>query len=144
MKNFVPASSTFEHWLGDINYDPKKRELYPFMVRVGVIKYRPPRHSCFEFLINFGVVDIEKALYHKGKLSGHLTFVFPERYMSIHEQRSFMYQICRHPTVDKITQIDIITSCPLVISDFTSEMVRIITWPEDEDEKELLPFYKHK
>lgn len=137
MNNFVSMNEPFEEMLGDIKYDPKERDLYPFLARVGVCKYRPPRHPFFEYLINLGVGHIEDVLNHTGKLSGVLTFVFPERHMSVHEQRSFMYQLTRHPTLDKITQIDIITSSPLLVGDFYGEMIRILTW---EDDKDYAPF----
>ena len=127
----------FEEMLGDIKYDPKKRNLYPFLARVGVCKYRPPRHPFFEYLKHLGVANIDSVLNHTGKLSGSLTFVFPERHLSVHEQRSFMYQLIRHPTVDKISQLDIITSCPILIGDFYGEMIRILTW---EDDKDYAPF----
>ena len=131
MSSFISMNSQFEEMLGGIKYDPVKRGLYPFMVRVGVCKYRPPRHPYFEYMIHLGETEIENVLYHTGKLRGGYTFVFPERYMSIHEQRTFMYQLNSHPTVDKITQIDIITSSPIMISDFMSNMIRILTWKDD-------------
>jgi len=137
MNNFISAGKPFEEMLGDIKYDPMERGLYPFLARVGVCKYRPPRHPYFEYLINLGSGYIEKILYGTGKLSGILTFVFPERFMSVHEQRSFMFQLCKHPTIDKVKQVDIITSCPLLVSDFYAEMIRILTW---EDDKEFAPF----
>ncbi len=137
MNNFTSLGEPLEEMLGDIKYDPKERGLYPFLARVGVCKYRPPRHSFFEYLINLGVGNIENVLYHKGEISGILTFVFPERHMSVHEQRAFMYELNKHPTVDKVTQVDIITSCPMLVGDFYGEMIRILTW---DDDKELIPF----
>jgi len=137
MNNFVSMNEPFEEMLGDIKYDPKERSLYPFLARVGVCKYRPPRHSFFEYLINLGVGHIEDVLNHTGDLSGVLTFVFPERHLSVHEQRSFMYQLNRHPTVDKISQLDIITSSPMLVGDFYAEMIRILEW---EDDKDYAPF----
>ncbi|MHA1816597.1 MAG: hypothetical protein ACTSX1_11360 [Candidatus Heimdallarchaeaceae archaeon] len=137
-ETFVSMSQPFEEMLGDIKYDPIEKGLYPFMVRCGVAKYRPPRHPFFEYLINLGMGDIENVLYHTGgELSGVLTFVFPERHMSVHEQRSFTSQLNKHPTVDKITQVDIITSCPMLVGSFYAEMIRVLTW---EDDKELIPF----
>ncbi len=142
MNNFVSAGDTFENWLGDIKYDPTEQKLYPFMARVGVVKYRPPRHECFEYLREMGSGAIENVLYHKGEISGVMAFVFPERHMSVHEQRTFMYSLVKHPTVKKVTQVDIITSCPLLVGDFHKEMIRIITWPEDEEKAEIHPFFK--
>ncbi len=137
MNEFGSLAQPFEEMLNDINYDPAESGIYPFLARVGVCKYRPPRHPYFEYLIHLGVGQIENVLYGKGELAGILTFVFPERHMSVHEQRSFMYNLMRHPTVAKVTQVDIITSCPLLVGDFHSEMVRVLTW---EDDKELIPF----
>ena len=87
-----------------------------------------------------GVGYIESALYHK-KFDPPpvLTFVFPERYMSVHEQRSFMYQLSKHPEVDKIKQVDILTSSPLLIGEFLAQMIRIIEWPDVDNDK-LIPF----
>jgi len=138
MNSFVSAGDVFEKLLGDINY--KDTELYPFKCRVGVIKYRPPRHKFFEYIINLGAGHIEPILYHKKfKPSSVLTFVFPERHMSVHEQRSFMFQLVKHPQVKKIKQIDILTSSPLLVGDFRAEMIRIIEWP-DVDNGVLIPF----
>ena len=139
---FTSARDTFEHWLGDIKYDPADRGLYPFMARVGVVKYRPCRHECFEYLREMGSGEIEKVLYHKGTIEGHLTFMFPERHMSVHEQRAFMHALSTHPTVDKVKCVDLITSCALMVGDFFGEMIRIITWPEDEEKKDLHPFFE--
>ena len=135
--NFVSSNNVFEEMLGDIKYDPVKLGLYSFMLRVGVSKYRPPRHPFFEYMIHLGEGDIENILYHTGKLSGCYTFIFPERHMSVHEQRAFMSQLNTHPTADKIIQVDIITSSAIMISDFFNDMIQILTW---EDDNKLHPF----
>jgi hypothetical protein len=118
--------------LGSIEYEDDLN-LYPFKVRVGVAKYRPPRHEYFDFLRDMGSVHVSSVL--RGKpLSNHgcLTFVFPERWMSVHEQQSFMNQLRHHPEVDKIEQVDIITNSPLMVSNFSREMIRILEWPDDD------------
>ena len=122
----------FEQMLGDIDYEDDL-DLYPFKVRVGVVKYRPPRHEFFEFIRDMGSVHISSVL--RGKpLSNHgcLTFVFPERWMSVHEQQIFMNQLKHHAEVDKIEQVDIITSSALMVGDFRREMIRILEWPDDD------------
>ena len=135
------AGSLMDNMLGDINYDEDKhaRELYPFKVRVGVIKFRPPRHEFFEYILDMGMAHIEKILYEGDTFDppSDMTFVFPERWMSAHEQRSFMYKMCKMKNVDKIRQVDIITSSPLMISDFMGCMIRIITWPDDQKYEKL-------
>jgi hypothetical protein len=125
----VSQSSMFEEMLGDID----DNDLYPFKVRVGVIKYRPPRHEYFEFFNQMGKPYIDPILYHKKfNPSKILTFVFPEAWMSVHEERMFMYRLRRHPEVSKIKLVDILTKSPMIIGDFRREMIRVITWPDDD------------
>lgn len=143
MSTVKSLANDIEELLGDINYDPKEFDIYPFFVRVGVVKYRPPRHSYFEWIREMGATLLDPLIYHKKiDMPESLTFVFPERHLSVHEQQHFMYRIVNHPQVDKIKSIDIITSSPLVVSDFMSDMIRILTWPADEEEKLIIPFDK--
>jgi hypothetical protein len=62
-----------------------------------------------------------------------LTFVFPEAHMNVHEEREFTVYLENHPEVNKIKQIDILTKSPMLISSFTREMVRVVTWEDDKD-----------
>lgn len=127
----MSQGSMFDEMLGDIK--PNKGDLYPFDVRVGVVKYRPPRHDFFEFIQHMGKNNISPILYHKKfNPAKVLTFVFPEAHMSVHEERSFMYKLHKHPEVKKIEQVDIITRSPMIVSDFKAEMIRILTWSGDE------------
>lgn len=141
MSQFVTAGSVLDGLLGDINYENDERALglYPFIVRVGVVKYRPPRHEFFEYLLNMGSTDIEKILYEGDTYDppDRLAFVFPERWMSVHEQRAFMYNLCKIKNVDKIKQVDVITSSPIMVSDFMACMIRIITWEDDKKYEEV-------
>ena len=59
-----------------------------------------------------GVPHIESVLKHKPINSTHLTFVFPEAHMSVHEEQRFMYELNKHPEADKIEQVDILTKSP--------------------------------
>lgn len=135
MTNVTSAGEIFEQMLGDINYEDDM-DLYPFKVRVGIAKYRPPRHEFFDFIRDMGSGHISSVLKREPLNSGNLTFVFPERWMSVHEQRAFMLKLSRHPEADKIEQVDIITSSALMVGDFRREMIRILEWPDD---KEYLP-----
>jgi hypothetical protein len=131
MTTIISQGSMFDEMLGDIA--PNKGELYPFNVRVGLVKYRPPRHDFFEFMQYMGKLDIGPILYHeKFNPASVLTFVFPEAWMSVHEERMFMYKLKDHPEVANIKQVDIITKSVMIVSDFKSEMVRVITWPDDD------------
>lgn len=133
MTYVTSAGEIFEEMLGDINYEDDTN-LYPFKVRVGIAKYRPPRHEFFEFIRDMGSVHIN-AVFKGTPLnhSGILTFVFPERWMSVHEQQAFMSKLAQHPEAKKIEQVDIITSSALMAGDFKRDMIRILEWPDDEE-----------
>ena len=79
-----------------------------------------------------GMGHIDPILYHeKFDPPEILTFIFPEAHMSVHEEHAFMYKLARHPEVDQIKQVDIITKSPMIVGNFRAEMVRVVTWPED-------------
>jgi len=134
ISNFTNVGSIFDQMLGDIGDYVDKLNIYPFKVRCGVIKYRPPRHEFFQWIKEMGAGDIEAII--KGESfnpSSTLTFVFPEAHMSVHEEREFTVFLKNHPEVDKIKQVDILTKSPMLISSFTREMVRVVTWEDDKD-----------
>lgn len=128
--------SIMDQMLGDIDYpkDSHAGKLYPFKVRVGCVKRRPPRHNYFEYIIDVGRVYIKRIL-DGSSLNGtkELTFIFPERWMNVLEQQQFMSAILKHPEVGTIKKVDIITSSPLLISNFFREQIRILTWDDDKD-----------
>jgi hypothetical protein len=125
--------SILDEMLEDIKYDVDDLGLYPFFVRVGVVKYRPPRHEFFKYFRHIGLAHIDPILYHKEfNMPSHLTFIFPERHLSVHEQQHFMHRIVHHPQVGEIKTFDMITSSAIMVSDFMTDMLRILTWPEDE------------
>jgi len=132
----VNCKDKIEEMLGDINYlkDSRPGKLYPFNVRVGIVQKRPPRHDYFQYMLEMGRTNIER-IFDGISLGGlkELIFIFPERWMSIAEQQRFMSVIVKHPEVNTIERIDIITSAPLLISNFYSEQVRILTWEDDKN-----------
>ena len=140
-KVFSSIADLFDDMLGDINYRVDEMNLYPFKCRVGVIKYRPPRHEFFEYIRYLGANDIQPILYHEEfSMPSQLTFVFPEAHMSVHEERSFTSQLSRHPQVSELQQLDIITKSPMIVGSFKAEMIRVLTWSEDENS--VIPFVK--
>lgn len=124
----------FDSMLGNIKYSPDSREgkLYPFFVRVGCVKRRPPRHEFFEYFIDVGLNMIDRVMEHKPIRQTDLAFVFPERWLGVAEQQAFMYTLVKHPDASKIKTVDILTSSPLLVSDFMREQILILTWPDDE------------
>ena len=119
----------FNEWLGGINYEG--RDIYPFKVRVGCIKAANPRHERFDFIREMGATQLDDVFFGKPITSSELTFVFPERHMSVHEQQAFMSVLNKHPDAKNIKTVDIITSCPLIIGNFPREMIRILQWEDD-------------
>jgi hypothetical protein len=135
------GTDLFEGMLGDIKYpkDSKSGKLFPFTVRCGLVRKRPPRHEFFEFIIDMGRGNIERIMTHEPLTQSDpidLTFVFPERWMAVCEQVEFMSKLTKHPDVEKIRSIDILTSSPMIIGNFMAAQVRILTWPDDEETAE--------
>jgi len=131
----------FDDWLGKISYgkDDACAQTYPFWVRVGCVKAAPPRHERFQFLLEMGSSQIDDVFQGLPLNSEHLTFVFPERHMSVHEQYCFMNSLKNHPDAQsgKIKTVDILTSCALMISNFHKEQILILTWDDDKLVKDL-------
>jgi hypothetical protein len=133
----------FEEMLGDIDYENEEfaMGIYPFKVRVGMPYRRPPRHDMWEYLLEMGRHDID--LTFSGEtFEGRdtLTFVFPERWMNVSEQRHLMHALKQHPEGETLKQVDIITHSPLILGDFHSSMIRVLKWDDDiiyEHEKDI-------
>lgn len=134
--------SMFDEMLGDINYEDEDHklsmELYPFKVRCGMPYRRPPRHEMWEFFLELGHLDID-LVFNNESFEGRslLTFVFPERWMNVSEQRHLMYCLKRHPEAETLKQVDIITHSALMLGDFTKYMIRVLKWDDD-------IFYEHE
>jgi len=133
MGTFTNMADLFEEMLGDINYENDKfsMELYPFKVRVGMPYRRPPRHKMWEWILEMGRQDVDRNFRKESFEKSHLTFVFPERWMNVSEQRNFMHQLKQHPEVETLKQVDIITHCPIMLGDFTRHMIRVLRWDDD-------------
>lgn len=121
------VQSFFDDLLNDI--DPNIHTEYK--LRVGCIKMAAPRDPRFDFVREIGLSDIDAIFSGKPFLSNELTFCFPERYMSVHEQQAFMLKLERHPDFQKIKSVDILTSSPLLIGSFKRESIRILQWEND-------------
>jgi len=124
----------FDEWLGGINYTKEDRpwETYKFWIRVGCVKACPPRHERFDLIREMGIGHI-RDIFAGNPLPEHMTFVFPERHMSVHEQQAFMSVLNKHPDVTsgKVKTMDMLTSCALMISSFHREQILILEWSDD-------------
>jgi len=125
--------------LGDLfnqHGPPTEAELlvYPFPVKVAVVVKRPPRHKYFEWFRDIGRVNVER-LFNNEPLKvgdGLLTFVFPERWMSVEEQTMFMLKVLENPNKEAIKELNLVTSSPMILSDFTRTMIRMIYFSNEE------------
>ena len=134
MTDVMTMGSWLDQMLGDIKYSPDSEagKLYPFFVRVGCIKRRPPRHPFFEMFIDVGAAIIDKIMFHEKLNMSCLVLVFPERWLGVAEQQAFTHVLARHPEVENIKQLDLLTSSPLLVGSFMARQIRILTWEEDE------------
>ena len=129
---FSNVGDLFEEMLGDINYEDEfSLGLYPFKVRVGMPYRRPPRHEMWQYCLEMGHLEIDLVFMKQPFRNTRLTFVFPERWMNVSEQRNFMWQLKQHPDVGKIEQVDMITHSPLMLGDFSRHMIRVLKWDDD-------------
>lgn len=129
MTTVTSAGSFIEELLGDIT---EPDDIYPFMVRVGCVKMAAPRHERFQYFLEMGSADIDRVFDGRPFNKPTLTFFFPERHMGVHEQHAFMDTLVKHPHVDEVKHVDIITSSPMMISNFHNWSIRILTWADDD------------
>lgn len=128
----ISLKEWFEELLGDIKVsEQKNNDSYPFQVRFGCVKMAAPRHERFDIVRDIGTNIIDKIFNRESINESHLFFVFPERHLSVHEQQTFMYNLIRNPNIKNIKSVDIISSSPLMVSDFHREQIRILTWDDD-------------
>lgn len=125
--SITSIKAVFDEWLGSINPNAYTK----YNLRVGCVKMASPRDSKFDFIREYGYQDIISIFENKPFSSNDLTFVFPERHMSVHEQQAFMHKLEQHPDFEDIKSIDIITSSPLIIGAFRRESINILTWSND-------------
>lgn len=124
---FTSIAKIFDNMLGDID----KHAHTKYALRVGCVKMAAPRHERFNEIREMGYSDIFNLFENLTFSSSDLTFVFPERWMSVIEQQAFMHAMEQHRDFESIKSIDIITSSPLIISSFRRESIRILTWEDD-------------
>lgn len=124
---FQSLNDKFNEMLGDI--DPYVHTNYA--LRVGCVKMAAPRHERFDLIREIGLADLNNLFNGLKFSSENIAFVFPERWLSVHEQQAFMYAMENHPHFKMVKSIDIITSSPLLIGGFRRESIRILTWEDD-------------
>ena len=101
---------------------------YGFKLRVVVSKDIPPRHSTFSWIRGLGVSKFDEIFQGEVKLPTNWLLAFPERHISLDEQRKLIYQLCKLNKEQgyPMKKLDILTSSPYIISDCKSEIISII------------------
>jgi hypothetical protein len=131
MTNIQSGTQFFDELLGDIDTNQNYAS-HKLIYRVGCIKMRAPRDPMWEYLIDMGRGHLNDIFDSKIISAGSLTFVFPERWLGVHEQQRFVSALEDVNGSENITQVDIITSSPMIISGFHREQIRILTWDDDD------------
>jgi hypothetical protein len=130
--SFTTIAEWFNSLLGKIDTNhPRARANYPFALRVGVVQMAAPRHPRFDMVREMGYTTIDDVFKGTPFSETELTFVFPERQMSVHEQQAFMCALLKNPHISQVTSVDILTSSALLISSFQRESILILTWDDD-------------
>ena len=131
------AANFFDSFWGNEEAAPAN-DTFPFKLRVAVAGYRiTPRHSCFEYFRELGMSLLEPLIKHQHipeleTGDGHLTFVLPERWLSVHEQQMFLYRIKDHPQVARIKQVDVVTQEALIVGGCPQGTVKLFNFPSDD------------
>lgn len=121
--------------------ESQKRDIPNIWFRVGVMKDIPPTDSRFEYCLDMGMPNIEKILMHEPfNLQSELTFVFPERHMTVHDEHAFIYMLVKHPQIRaaKLTTVDVITKSPLIVGSFRRDDIRIFSQSHDNERNRKL------
>lgn len=105
-----------EQFFGKIEVGNVKERGYK--LRIAVAGYRvTPRDKAFEYFRDMGMQHLESILHQKTIGLSYMALVFPERWLSVHEQQQLIYAIDKHPDVKSkvLTAVDIFTQNPLIV-----------------------------
>jgi len=122
------SSNPFETWF-DFTV---KNSIYDFDVKVCIAPRCPPRDPMFEYVINMGRGDMERLFVERKPLKTRIAlWVFPERWLTVHEQQALMYVVDKCGLRGELQSLQMITHSPLIIGDFTRDHVRMISTKVD-------------
>lgn len=106
----------------------------PFVVRVVVAKDIPPRHAMFTLLTQIGAtakmynnIFSDKEVFSFIRKAPHM-FTFPEKHLSIQEQVEFISTLSKHRDGKKLSQVNILTSSPLIIASAPEKCITTIAF----------------
>src|SRR3989344_5595360 len=115
MSHIQTAEDWMEQFFGGAAGNIEKRG---YRLRVAVAGPRvTPRDNAFELLRELGSNYLEPILHQKPIGEPYVTLVYPERWLSVHEQRYLVTALDNHPEVKSgtVTAVDILTQNPLIV-----------------------------
>ena len=129
-------STIFDEWCGTPISKEAEQEIidkYGFLLRVVVTKDIPPRHSIFSWIRGMGVNKYDEIFEGDTmRLPDEWLLAFPERMCSLEEQMGLIHKLVKinNAMGRPMTQLDILTQSPQIISDCMSSAVNIISFPD--------------
>ncbi len=133
MTTIKSLATIFDEWCRkDQGQAESVKERYGFNLRVVCSKDIPPRHSIFSWIRGLGVSKYDEIFSGElNMLPKDWLLAFPERHISVHEQKSLIHQLVKLNREKKLgmEQLDILTSSPMIISDTMMESLSIICFP---------------
>lgn len=88
-----------------------------YKLRVAIAGYWMTPRDIDDFFRDLGVAYLEPILHHKPLKTNHIVLVYPERWLSVHEQHRLIWQLDHHPEVlaGTFKGLDILTQTPLIV-----------------------------
>ena len=101
--------------------------LYPFEARCLAVDFPPDK---FPELMELGRPTLDFIFGRSSRVSrqirgGEITLYFPERWLSVKQKVALMQSIVDLHETYPLRKVYIITAEPIIVSDFTHEMVRL-------------------
>lgn len=108
---------------------------YHFRIRCLVPRDIPPRDPMFEYWLELGASVYDAIFNGKSSLpilsEAHL-FVFPERHLTIQEQRRFLHILNKN--AQEVKEVLLITSSPIILADCPKDTILIIHKEQEDNE----------
>ena len=112
------------------------QSVYPhFKARVLALQVDSPRRASFEPWMNLnpqvGFLDGIMGQRAVPAHPAHIILVLPERWLNPVEQGLLMQRLHEYAgrTPGALTQVDVVTQCPVILTDFSRSQIRVLTTP---------------
>jgi len=124
---FQTITGLLDNYFEGVEFKKAKNKNY--CLRVAVAGPRvTPRDERFEYFRDVGVKYLEPILHQTPIDESYLRLVFPERWLSVHEQHYLLYSLEHHPDTKsgKITNVDVLTQNPLIASSGSDGLIVVV------------------